>query len=154
MLTSTAPQDRLGILLIAEEVRRREVLTEAFRAEGFDVAQARNVAEARAQARLRPPDLVVIDPAPTASVPRELNRLRADRVTGGVPLIVIRRSATGRAEAGHAEAGHAEHGAYAWTASAIDMDLLLEHVWRVVNMRVLPRVGVGVGAALGARATR
>ena len=147
MLTSTAPQDRLGILLIAEEVRRREVLAEAFRAEGFDVAQARNVSEARAQARLRPPDLIVIDPAPTASVPRELNRLRADRATGGVPLIVIRRSATGRAES-----GCAEHGAYAWTDSAIDMDLLLEHVWRVVNMRVLPRVGVG--AALGARATR
>ncbi len=135
MLKSTAPQDRLSILLIAEEVHRREALAEAFRAEGFDVAQARNVAEARAQARVRPPDLVVIDPSPTASVPRELNRLRSDGATGGVPLIVIRRSAS----CGAAGCG-TEGGEYAWTASPIDMDLLLEHVWRIVNVRVLPRV--------------
>jgi hypothetical protein len=87
-------------------------------------------------------DLVVIDPSPTASVPRELNRLRADRVTGGVPLIVIRRATTCRTE----------NGAYACTASRIDMDLPLGHVWRVVNVRVLPQISVS--APLGATATR
>lgn len=141
MLESMAPQERLVILLITGEPGRREMLAEEFRAEGFDVILARDVADAHAQARVRPPDLVVIDPSPNGSVARELNRLRADAATGSVPLMVIRRPTTCRAE----------RDVYAWTASSGDVDLLLEHVWRVVNTRVLPRVSGEVALAASSK---
>jgi CheY-like chemotaxis protein len=122
-----ALRDRPTILLIEDEPTRCGLLTEALQEEGFAVAHADDVPDALRQARACEPDLIVIDPRPTASVARELNRLRSDPATTGLPLIVIRRTGM-RIDSG---------GVYAWPAGPVDVDLLLEHVWRVVNRRVL-----------------
>jgi CheY-like chemotaxis protein len=122
-----ALQDRPTILLIEDEPDQRGLLTEALQEEGFGVVQAGDVPDALRQARACEPDLIVIDPRPTASVARELNRLRTDPATRGLPLIVIRRAGL------YPDGGRL----YAWPASPVDVDLLLEHVWRVVNTHVL-----------------
>ena len=124
---SVARQDRPTILLIEDEPTRCELLTAALEAEGFDVAQAGDVPDALRQARAGEPDLIVIDPRPTASVARELNRLRSDPATRDRPLIVIRRTGVPLDSSRP----------YAWPASPVDVDLLLEPVWRLVNTRVL-----------------
>ena len=120
-----ALQDRPTILLIEDDPTRRGLLTEALEEEGFGVAQAGDVPDALRQARACEPDLIVIDPRPTASVTRELNRLRSNPATRGVPLIVIRHAGV------PLESGRV----YAWPASPVRVDLPIEHVWRVVNTR-------------------
>ena len=127
---SVARQDRPTILLIADEPTRGELLTQALQAEGFAVAQAGDVPDALRQARAGEPDLIVIDPRPTASVARELNRLRSDPATRDRPLIVIRRTGV------PPDSGRA----YAWPASPVEVDLRLEPVWCLVNTRVLERL--------------
>ena len=122
-----ARQDRPAILLIEDEPTRCGLLSEALQEEGFAVAHAVDVPDALRQARVCEPDLVVIHPRPTASVARELNRLRSDPATSGLPLIVLRRA--GRCPD--------NGGVYAWPSSPVDVDVVLEHVWRVVNTRVL-----------------
>jgi DNA-binding response OmpR family regulator len=122
-----ALQDWPTILLIEDEPTRCGLLTEALQAEGFAVAQAADVPDALRQARACEPDLIVIDPPPSASVTRVPNRLRSDTATRGRPVIVIRR----------ARACVDSGGAYAWSVSPIDVELLRAHVWRVVNTRVL-----------------
>lgn len=133
---SVTLQDRPTILLIEDEPTRCGLLTEALQEEGFGVTQASDVPDALRQARACEPDLIVLDPRPTTSVARELQRLRADPATCGLPLIVIRRAGPcpddGRA--------------YAWQANPVDVDLLVEHVWRVVNTHVL---GIPVGHGRG-----
>ena len=120
-------QDRPTILLIEDEPARCRLLTEALEEAGFGIAQAANVPEALRQARACEPDLIVIDPRPNASVARELNRLRSDPASRGLPLIVIRRAGT------CLDSGRT----YAWPSSPVEVDVLLEDVWRVVNTRVL-----------------
>src|SRR4051794_18821115 len=90
----TPDRERLLVLLIEEEPAQSGLLARALRDEGFVVAQADDVADGLRQARDREPDLIVIDPRPTASVARELNRLRADPVTRDLPLIAIRRASS------------------------------------------------------------
>jgi CheY-like chemotaxis protein len=121
-----ALQDRPTILLIEDEPTRCGLLTEALQEEGFAVAQAGDVHDALRQARDSRPDLIVVDPPP-ASVTRVLDRLRSDPATRGLPLIVIRRAGV------PLDSGRL----YAWPSSPVDVDLVLEHVWRVVNTRVL-----------------
>jgi CheY-like chemotaxis protein len=123
----TPDRERLLVLLIEEEPAQSGLLARALRDEGFAVAQADDVADGLRQARDREPDLIVIDPRPTASVARELNRLRADPVTRDLPLIAIRR----------ASSPLARQQVYAWPAQPPEMEVLREHVWRVLNSRLL-----------------
>ena len=122
-----ALQDRPTILLIEDEPTRCGLLIEALQEEGFAITQAADVPDALRQARACEPDLIVIDPPPSAPVTRVLNRLRSDTATRGVPVVMIRRTGM-RIDSG---------GVYAWPAGPVDVDLLLEHVWRVVNRRGL-----------------
>ena len=122
-----ALRDRPTILLIEDEPTRCGLLTEALQEEGFAVAHADDVPDALRQARACEPDLIVIDPPPSAPVTRVLNRLRSDTATRGVPVVMIRRAGVGL------DSGRA----YAWSPSAVDVDLVRAHVWRVVNTRVL-----------------
>ena len=120
---SATSQHRPLILLIEGLQNRYAVLAEAFEAEGFSVARARTVADAMIQARDSRPDLVVIDPEPAASVACELNRLRSDPATAELPLIVMRSPG----------AYHDQHNGSASTVRRVDVDLLLEHLRRLVQ---------------------
>jgi DNA-binding response OmpR family regulator len=120
---SATPQPRPVILLIEGLQNRYAAMTEAFEAEGFSVARARTVADAMIQARDCRPDLVVIDPGPAASVTRELNRLRSDPATAELPLIVMRSPG----------AYLDQRNASASMVRGVDVDLLLEHLRRVVQ---------------------
>jgi len=121
MYSATA-QYRPLILLIEGLQDRYEALAEAFEAECCEVAHARSVADALIQARGRRPDMVVLDPAPAASVTRELNRLRSDPSTCDLPLIVIRCQTTSADPMSKR----------ASTLRPVDLHLLLEHLRRVV----------------------
>jgi CheY-like chemotaxis protein len=120
---SATPQHRPLILLIEGLQKRYAVLAEAFEAEGFGVARAHTVADALIQARDCRPDLVVIDPGPTTSVARELTRLRSDPATAELPLIVM-RSPGDYLDQRDASVSTVRH---------VDVDLLLEHLRRVVQ---------------------
>jgi hypothetical protein len=56
-----------------------------------------------------------------------LNRLRSDPATCDLPLIAIRRASTPLAR---------QH-VYAWPAQPPELEVLREHVWRVLNSRLL-----------------
>jgi CheY-like chemotaxis protein len=116
------------ILLIEADPCRAGLLTQTLQAEGFAVAQACSVADAILWSRDYRADVIVIDPPPATSVARELNRLRCDLGTRGLPLIVIRRASSLRSA----------NPIYAWpTTAAGEYDVLLEHVWGVVNLHVV-----------------
>ena len=130
----TVPQDRPTILLIEHEPTLREALADALQEEGFAVVQAGEVHDAVPRARACEPDLIVVDPRPEASVARVLDRLRSDAATRGRPLIVIRRAAV---RPGADPSDRVD----ALLPGPVDLEVLLEHVWRVVNTRVLGAVG-------------
>ena len=124
---SLALQDRPTILLIEHEPTRSGLLIEALEREGFAVARAAELSEALRQARMREPDLIILDPCPSASVSRVLERLRSHPATRGRPLVVLRRLG----------APIDARGVYAWPAGPVYVDVVLDHVWRVVKTHVL-----------------
>jgi CheY-like chemotaxis protein len=126
-------QDRPTILLIEAEPTLCVLLTDALQEAGFAVAQAGDVYDALRQARACVPDLIVIDLLPQASAARVLDRLQNDPATRSLPLIVI-RGAGPRLDPGRS--GRVD----ALLSSPADLDILFEHVWRVVNTRVLGAV--------------
>jgi DNA-binding response OmpR family regulator len=128
-----ALQDGPTVLLIADEPTRRLLLAEALQEEGFAVVQARTVHDGVRQAHAGGPDLIVLDLLPGAVAGPGLDRLRHDRATRGLPLIVIRRPGV-RLDRGRRGASDA------LLSSPVDVDALLEHVWRVVNTRLLGTV--------------
>ena len=128
-----ALQDGLTVLLIADEPSRCVPLTEALQEEGFAVVQAGDVQDGVRQARACGPDLIVLDLPPHAVAGRGLDRLRHDQVTRGLPLIVIRRPGV-RLDLSRSGAIDA------LLSSPVDLDVVLEHVWRVVNTRLLGTV--------------
>jgi DNA-binding NtrC family response regulator len=123
-------QDRPTILLIEDESTLGVALSETLQDAGFAVAQAGDVQDALRKARAGVPDLIVIDLATEASARRELNLLRYDPVTRELPLIRIRWADPG---ANPGRSGDVD----TLLSSPADFDILLEHVWRVVNTRVL-----------------
>jgi CheY-like chemotaxis protein len=129
-------QDRPTILLIEDESTLGVTLSEALQAAGFAVAQAGDVQDALRKARANVPDLIVIDLSTQASARRELNLLRYDPVTRRLPLIRIRWADPG------ADPGRSG-GDDTLLSSPADLDILLEHVWRVVNTRLLGALNAG-----------
>ncbi len=128
-----ALQDRLTILLIAEDPSRCVLLTDVLQEEGFSVVRAGDVRHVVQHARARGPDLIVLDLLPHAVAEPVLDRLRHDRATRRLPLIVIRRADV---PLDLSRSGPID----ALLSSAVDVDLLLDHVWRAVNTHVLGTV--------------
>jgi CheY-like chemotaxis protein len=120
VMRSTAV-DRPTILLIEHERTVWRLLADALQEEGFTVVEAGDLGEAVRQARACEPDLIVID-LPQATLECVLDRMRSDPGTRGCPIIVVRRAGA-RPGSGRSE--------------SVDLNVLLEHVWRVVNTRVL-----------------
>jgi CheY-like chemotaxis protein len=130
-------QDRPTILLIEDESSLGVALSEALQDAGFAVTQAGDVQDALRKARAGVPDLIVIDLSTQASARRELNLLRYDPVTRRLPLIRFCWADPG------ADPGRSG-GVDTLLSSPADLDILLEHVWRVVNTRVLGALNAGV----------
>ena len=78
----------------------------------------------------------MIDLSTQAIARRELNLLRYDPVTRRLPLIRIRWADPG---ANPGRSGDVD----TLLSSPADLDILLEHVWRVVNTRVLGALNAG-----------
>ena len=111
----TTRLDQPTILLIEQERSDCGSLSPVFQEEGFAVIPIGDLGEAARHASVHEPDLIVVD-LPRATVRCVLNRLRSDSGTRGRPIIVIHRS------------------------ESVDLEVVLEHVWRVVNTRVLGAV--------------
>jgi CheY-like chemotaxis protein len=129
----TATDDRPVILLVQDEPAVRAQLADALQEEGFCVTQAGDLARAADHARRCAPDLIVIEPRRLADTASVVKQLRTSRVTQDIPLVVIQRAG-------------ARHGSAGASVSSIDVDEVLEHVWRVVNTRVLGALVPGVAA--------
>jgi CheY-like chemotaxis protein len=121
----TAIQDRPTILLVAEERTACGLLTDVLQDEGFAVVLAADSDEALCKVRTLGPDLILVDALSRAARDRMIARLRCDVALRSIPLVVIRRQ--------HADAANAGQP----SDLEPDLDTLLEHVWRMVNTRVL-----------------
>jgi CheY-like chemotaxis protein len=121
--------DQPTILLVEDRPDVRAVLIEVLQDEGFAVMPARDVPETLREARARVPDLIVLDLAPHASTQRVLTRFRDEPAVGGIPLVVTHRRSV------HAQFDQARHANI--HSSIPDVDALLEHVWRMINTRIL-----------------
>jgi DNA-binding response OmpR family regulator len=113
---ASADQDRPTIVLLHDEPTICGPLSEALDEEGFAVVEVADVKDAAARASECTPDLVLIARLRQPLDGRVLRRLRTDPAFGGAPLVVVRGS---RAR------------------ESADIDIILEHVWRTINTRVL-----------------
>ncbi|WP_298438797.1 CheR family methyltransferase [Geobacter sp.] len=78
------------ILIISGDGQLSELLAQTLAAEKCTVATARSAAEGVEAARLRPPDLIILDPAGApASAEPVIARLQRRRETRAVPVIVV-----------------------------------------------------------------
>ena len=133
---SVALQDRPSILLIEDEPSVSALLSEVLEEEGFAVVQASDIDSGLEQARACGPDLIILDLSSG-----ELDRLGGDCATRYLPLIVILRPGACLDLSRTAPID-------ALLPGPLDLDLLLEHIWRVGNARLLGAVN-GPGDARG-----
>ncbi len=81
---------RRVVLLVEDNVDAQEIYSQTLAREGFEVTQARSLAEARDAARVRPPDVVVLDCRLPDGDGLELARLwRSSSEMASVPVVVL-----------------------------------------------------------------
>jgi CheY-like chemotaxis protein len=115
------------------------LLTEVLEEEGFAFVQASDLDDGLQLARACGPDLIVLDLAPHTAGGSGLAHLGGDRATRHLPLIVVLRPG---ARLDRSRAGSID----AVLPGPLDLDVLLEHIWRVGNARLLGAVnGPGRG---------
>jgi DNA-binding NtrC family response regulator len=131
----TVPPDRPTILLIEDDASLGVLFGGALEDAGFAVAQAGDVDDAVRQARACAPEVIVIALRSRSSAASTLDRLRHNPATRDHPLIVLRRAGPSVDSCGPGRVD-----VLPW--SPADLDLLLEHVWRIVNTRVLGRTAL------------
>jgi CheY-like chemotaxis protein len=131
-MSTTVPdrhQERLTVLLVETSPSLRHLLAELLQGEGFTVNEARSADEAVHRAQATRPDLIVLHLPPRKAGADILEELQRHPDTRGVPLIGVGRSGP--------SAGKMFEGVDVLLPGAVDRDILLEHLWEVINLRVL-----------------
>lgn len=96
----------MRILIVDDESNMRFLIRMILESAGYDVVEAPHGAAALEQVRKSPPDLVVTDLMMPVMTGRELvERLRADPVTAGIPIVVISANPRAAVEAADAVLG-------------------------------------------------
>jgi CheY-like chemotaxis protein len=121
---------RRRIMVVDDVAENRGLLVYLLSALGFVVEEAVDGRDCLGKAGLAPPDLVLMDSVmPVMSGAQATRRLHAMPGLGAVPVIAVSASAAATDESSSKEAG-----ASVFVAKPVDIDLLLEHVGRLLGL--------------------
>ncbi len=120
---------RKRILLVDDEPLTLQMLTDIFRASGFEILTAQDGAEGLARARAERPDLLILDiMMPKLDGFKVARLLKSDRNYRHIPIIIL----TAKAGAADSELSR-QAGADRYLLKPIDPEVLLEQVKRLLE---------------------
>jgi two-component system, cell cycle response regulator DivK len=125
----TAKSDRQRVLVVDDYPDAREMYAEYLKYSGFDVIEAGNGKEALERALDSAPDIILMDLSlPVMDGWEATRRLKADKLTAGIPIVAL----TGHALAGILE-GAKKAGCDAFVTKPCLPEDLVKEIQRVLN---------------------
>jgi DNA-binding response OmpR family regulator len=119
--------DRVTVLLAESEPRLGGVVAEVLEEEGFRVLCIPAAASVPDLVRAHQPDLLLLAPASPQDGPEVLHALRSDPATRHVPVLLAANDRVIEQIGAEPEC---------LVRKPFDLDLLVEHVWRLLNSRL------------------